>query len=200
MTKLILPITFIVISIAGFVMFADPLYKDIGVQKIQAASFNEALSNSKALESERDKLTHKFDTISKDNLSKLDKLLPESVDNIRLILEIEKIAAPYNMVLKDVKYDVATDTPDGTPTSTPTTIKSSVVTKKSADYGVWNLGFSISGSYKNFLNFTKDLESNLRIVDVLSVDFSSDGGSDNNSTPSDFYRYNFKIRTYWLKN
>lgn len=72
------------------------------------ASYNEALNNSKALEAERDKLTQKYNSFDPENLSKLQKLLPDNVDNIRLILEIEKIASPYGMVLKNVKYD-ATD-------------------------------------------------------------------------------------------
>jgi Tfp pilus assembly protein PilO len=200
MTKFIAPTILIAVALTGFFMFANPLYKDIAVQKSQSGDFNEALNNSKALENERDKLTQKYNTIGADNLAKLNKLLPESVDNIRLILEIEKIAAPYNMILKDVKYDVAEATPENT--ASATTIKSATAGKTPKDYGVWNLEFSISGSYKNFLNFTKDLESNLRIVDVESIDFSSDNGGTVgvSSVPADFYRYNFKIKTYWLKN
>jgi hypothetical protein len=52
-------------------------------------------------------LTQKYSTIDPVNLDKLTKLLPDNVDNIRLILEIEKIASPYGMILKDVKYETA---------------------------------------------------------------------------------------------
>jgi len=39
------------------------------------------------------------------------------------------------------------------------------------------------------------------MVDISSVEFSSDTGSVSAKTkPSDSYKYDFKIKTYWLKN
>src|ERR1035437_5637600 len=103
MFRYLLAIILIVISIVGFFTFVDPLYKDISALKVQAASYNEALGNEKALENERDKLTAKESAISPENLVKLQKLLPDNVDNIRLILELQKIASPFGMDLKNVK-------------------------------------------------------------------------------------------------
>ena len=59
-------------------------------------SYNEALNNSKALEDKRDTLTAKYNTIDPNDLIKLQKLLPDNVDNIRLILEIGQIASLRN--------------------------------------------------------------------------------------------------------
>jgi len=202
MMRFIMPIVLIGISISVFFMFTDPLYKDVGTLGTKVTSYNEALNNSTMLENERDKLTAKFGTINPDNLTKLQKLLPENIDNIRLILEIEKIASPYNMVLTDVKYN-ATDKSVAAPTVSETqggAIAKSVV----KNYGIFDLEFSTTGSYNNFIAFLKDLESNLRIVDMLSVEFSSDTSTSANNNPktasSEVYKYNFKIRTYWLKN
>src|ERR1035437_1839059 len=100
MFKYILPIILIGVAVAGFFILADPLYQGVSLKRTQIASYNEALNNSKALEAERDKLTQKYNSFDPDNLAKLQKLLPDNVDNIRLILEIEKIASPYGMVLK----------------------------------------------------------------------------------------------------
>jgi hypothetical protein len=106
MFRLITPIILIGLSITGFLVFVSPLYKEISLLKEQVSSYNQALDNSKALENERDKLTQKYSTIDPVNLDKLTKLLPDNVDNIRLILEIEKIASPYGMILKDVGSDI----------------------------------------------------------------------------------------------
>jgi Tfp pilus assembly protein PilO len=199
--RFITPIILIIISITLFFSFTNPLYNDISSLKTEVTSYNEALDNSKALENERDKLTAKYNAISPDNLMKLQKLLPDNVDNIRLILEIEQIALPYGMALKDVKYNVT-----NTNTTTPATgvVQGGGATDLSnKDYGIFDLEFSVSGSYDNFINFTKDLESNLRIVDISSIDFSSDNvnANTNSKTPSpEVYKYDFKIKTYWLKN
>jgi hypothetical protein len=202
--RFIMPIVLIGISIAIFFVFTSPIYNGITELRAQSASYNEALGNSKALENERDKLTAKYNAIDPNNLLKLQKLLPDNIDNIRLILEIEQIAAPYGMVLKDVRYNATTQQTTGT-TSVAGAIQGgggTVTTNK--DYGVWDLEFSTVGTYSNFLNFTRDIESNLRIVDISSIQFSSDSvtkvGLSQSSSSADAYKYDFKIKTYWLKN
>ncbi len=201
MTKLLMPIVIIGAAVAGFVMFANPIYVEIQTLKEKSASYDEALNNSKALETERDKLTQKYNTINPENLSKLLKLLPENVDNIRLILEIEKLAAPYGMALKDVKYE----TIDETKTSGNSNTGGGTSPSARKDYGTWDLQFSTTGTYPNFLEFIKSLESNLRIVDIVSINFLSAEGEKRSTTEESksnvpTYTYEFKIRTYWLKN
>jgi Tfp pilus assembly protein PilO len=185
-------------------MFADPLFNDIGTLNTSMATYNEAMNNSKALENARDTLTAKENAINPDNLIKIKKLLPDNVDNIRLILEIEQIALPYGMVLKDVKYNATSTTNNttGTPAAgAPVAGGASSVKQASKDYGIFDLEFSTSGTYDNFINFTKDLESNLRIVDISSIAFSSDTNTNaNTKIISEVYQYDFKIKTYYLKN
>ncbi len=197
MFKYILPIILIGVAIAGFFMLTNPLYQSISLEKEQVASYNEALDNSKALESERDKLTQKYNSFNPEDLSRLQKLLPDNVDNIRLILEIEKIASPYGMVLKDVKYDAMSDSAAVSQTGG---IIQGGESSSHKDYGIWNLEFSTQGTYNNFINFIKDLENNLRIVDISSIQFSSNANIGLNPSLPEAYRYSFKIRTYWLKN
>lgn len=193
MSRLIVPIILIGIAIAGFFTFTNPIYQSISTLKETTASYNEALTNSKTLETEKEKLSNKYNSIAISDLDKIQKFLPDNVDNIRLILEIEKIATPFGMVLKDVKYDTA---------STQTTVSPVGATTKivNKNYGTWNLEFSTSGTYDNFVNFTKNLEKNLRIVDIVSIDFSSNTPMGSNPSLSEIYKYNFKVKTYWLKN
>ena len=189
-------------AIAGFFVFAKPIMGEISDVKQEIASYNEALDNANALENERDKLTTKLNSIDPVNLSKLEKLLPDSVDNIRLILEIEKIASPYGMLLKDVTYDSTTNTGNSSKPNTQSGISGDQTQKDTTKgYGEWSLGFSTQGSYTNFLSFVKDLESNLRMVEIQSITFSSgEGVSLGKVQPSDYYKYDFKIKTFWLKN
>lgn len=194
-----MPVILIGIAVSVFFVFTNPFYEKVSLLRAQVASYDEALSNSKAFETERDKLTAKFNAIDKDNLSKLQKLLPENVDNIRLILEIEKIAAPYGMTLKDVKYDTVSKE---TKTQPQGVMQGGVAGQTlSKDYGTWNFEFSTAGTYNNFLKFMVDLEKNLRIVDIASITFSSGSGNTSfGSASSEIYKFNFKIKTYWLKN
>jgi Tfp pilus assembly protein PilO len=204
--RFIMPIILIGISITVFFMFAQPIYNNIAQLNLQVKSYDEALDNARTYRDEEDKLTKKYNSIDQDNLIKIQKLLPDNISNIRLILEIEQIALPYGMALKDVKYN-ATDTTKTTSGDKVATVQGGEAPKSlSKDYGVWDLSFSTTGSYNNFLSFTRDLEKNLRVVDISSIEFSSDAvsGTGSNSTPNsasaESYRYDFKIKTYWLKN
>jgi Tfp pilus assembly protein PilO len=190
--RFVIPLILIAITVAIFLTFTSPMYGEVGTLRTQAASYNEALSNSNTLEKERDKLTAKFNAIGGENLERLNKMLPDNVDNIRLILEIEKIASPYGMALRDVKYNTIekTDTQ---------VMQAGTPIPQSGDFGVWDLEFATNGSYDNFINFIKDLEKNLRIVDVASIEFSSDAPMASGTT-STSYLYHFHIKTYWLKN
>jgi len=199
MIRFLMPLILIGVAVSGFFVFTSPLYNEVSALKSEVASYDEALKNSKALENERDKLVAKFNLINPEDLAKLQKLLPDNIDNIRLILEIEKIASPYGMALKDVKYStIDKDTKPNTSVTVPGIQGGGEAPESKKDYGVWNLEFSVSGKYADFINFNRDLESNLRIVDIDSVTFSSDG--DAKSNPLQVYKYNFKIKTYWLKN
>ncbi len=191
--RFIFPTILIVVAIAGFFMFVSPTYQNISAEREQITSYNEALDNSKALEAERDKLTQKYNSFDPANLSRLEKLLPDSIDNIRLVLEIENMASAYGMVLKNVQYDTSDNN-----TKTPDVASKSGTLNK--NYGTWNLEFSSQGTYGNFVNFIKDLENNLRIVDVSAVDFSSNTSPGTNPLMAQAYKYDFKIKTYWLKN
>src|ERR1035437_7310574 len=139
MARFITPIILIAAAIALFFVYTNPIYSDITAQKVQVASYNDALSNSKTLQSERDKLTAVYNNIDPNNLARLQKLLPDNLDNICLILEIEQIAAPYGMTLSDIKYDT---------TDTNTTPAAGVVqgggisNPAPKDYGIFNLEFS----------------------------------------------------------
>ncbi|MFA5840690.1 MAG: hypothetical protein WC847_00215 [Candidatus Paceibacterota bacterium] len=199
-----MPIILIGTALALFFVFANPIFNDISTLNLEVASYNSALDNSKMLENERDKLTAKYNAINPENLAKLQRLLPENVDNIRLILEIEQIAFPYGMVLKDVKYNVIDPKAAALALAVGNAVQGGGVAKVvPKDYGIFDLEFSTTGTYDNFINFTKDLESNLRIVDISSIVFSSDTGNvgiNAKANTPEIYKYNFKIKTYWLKN
>lgn len=204
MMRFIMPLILITLAGSLFFIFTNPLFNDVSMLRAEVSSYSEALDNSKALENERDKLTAKFNAINPENLTRLEKLLPQNVDNIRLILEIEQIAKPYSMALKDVKYSTTENEPtaeNGNVVIQPGRLEKDI----SKNYGSFDLEFSVSGTYNNFINFTRDLENNLRIVDIISVSFTSDSVNsstdpDKKTIGPDVYKYDLKIRTYWLKN
>lgn len=195
MFQFIVPTILVAASVLVFVFFTNPTYKDVSAFREQAASYEEALGNAKNLQAVRDQLLAKYNSFTPEDVSRLRKLLPDNVDNIRLILEIQGIASNYGMQIKNVKYDakkaagVSSDTPQNT----------AQAREQVMPYGVFDMEFSTEGSYTNFVKFVQDMEQSLRIVDITSVTFSSVDGATPQNISSNIYKYDFKIKTYWLK-
>ena len=192
--RFIFPSILILIALATFLAFVNPTYQAAKVLQADSAQYDAALTNSAKLQSERDALNAKYLTLSPDSLDKLNKLLPDNADNIRLIINIQQMAQTYGMSISSIKFDSAAAT-DGSTSNNPLAAASvSQVAQSQQDYGTFNLEFSTTGSYDNFLKFLKDLETSLRITDIQSITFSSD--TDPTKTG---YTYDVKLQTYWLK-
>lgn len=179
--RLILPAILIIISLGTFFVFTNPHYQSIKSYKDQIGQYDEALNNEMKLEQDRDALSTKYHNFPLDTQQRLMKLLPDNADNIRLIIDIQKIAVANGVNVISTAFD------SSSAKSAPSDQR---VAQK--DYGVFDLEFSITGSYKNFLQFLKAIESNLRIIDIQSISFSSGDAKDT-------YTYDIKIKTYWLR-
>ncbi len=175
-----------IVAAAGVFYFGiDPAYNsaDGGIKVLRAtvADYNTALDNSAELRKVRGALISKYNNLDKTNLDRLAKLLPDGVDNVRLILDINSMAAKYGMSIKNIK--ITQDNVIGTG-ATPASNQNPV--------GSIKLSFAVTTSYENYLQFLTDMEKSLRIVDVVGLSFVTND-KDNTVT------YTTILQTYWLK-
>jgi len=170
----------IALGVGLFFVFTDPHYQNIKNLQLQAADYNQALTQSKVLLAQRQTLSDEYDQIDPTNLDRIAKLVPDSVDNVRLIIDINGIAARRGMTIKGIRIAGASGTSDTSigPDNNP--------------YGSISLTFDVTAPYPEFKQFLEDLEQSLRIVDITSLSFTS-------SDKNDQYDYTVTLRTYWLK-
>lgn len=178
-------------SIGVFMVLVRPNYESLQSIRTQIASDRASLETAKKLKASREQLIADYNQIPKADLDGLKTLLPDSVDNIRLIIQIDALATKNGLsVLRNVDYKLAEEKKVAT-TATPAQQDAA---KK--PYGEFIITFQTVGQYKNFLAFLSDLEQNLRLVDVTSVDFTS---PDNQQQVSNSASYKVTLSTYWLK-
>ena len=189
--RYILPIILIGAAIGLFLLFTDPVYDEVKALQVQEKSFDEALTNSKKLQAVRGELIKKFNSFSPQDIQKLQKLLPNSADNIDLIIQIQRIALQYGMPLFNIKFDVKEE-------PAPEFTREGEVAA-ARDYNTFDLEFSVTGAYEDFISFLKDLEKNLRIADVTFASFATTETGRRGQGPSGVYNYDLEIKTYWLK-
>ena len=183
----ILSIIIIVASLASFVLIVQPQYKNIQELQKKSVELEEVLKNARRLQSIRDDLLDKRNNLDNHDLARLEKMVPESVDNVKLILELQGVANQYNLQIQTASTDKEEEEGEEGQVN-----QASFVDVESRDYGIIALDFNIVGQYHDFLNFLRDIERNLRITDVRKLSFSGDDSGE--------YSFQITLETYWLKD
>lgn len=184
--KTIISLLFISASLVVFFMMVVPKYQSLQTLQTQVASAAANLETATKLTKSRDELFARYQGISKVDLDNLKTLLPNSVDNIRLIIQINSLATKNNLsLLRNVDYQTQ---------KTVSEAQDPQVAQR--PYGEFSMSFQTSGQYKNFLTFLSDLEQNLRLVDVVKVEFVP---NDQTGTQNTNLSYKVTLQTYWLK-
>lgn len=182
--KKYLPLILIVISVAIFFLFIDPQYEEVQKLNKQKRDNDNMLELSKELQRRREALQTKYNAISPEERRQLEKLLPDTVDNVRLVLDINNVARNNGVTIQNI--DVSKDADIS---QKNTNVSTSV--DRTTDIGTIRLGFTVNSSYETFISFMKDLEETLRVVDVRSLNIRQGQGN--------LLTYQVVIETYWLR-
>jgi Tfp pilus assembly protein PilO len=181
--KSIIPLLLVAVSVALFYLHIDPRYMEIKGLIEQKAEYERALQKVEELQVVRDELLTKYNALPKDDLAKLEKLIPANLNTVKFITDLASIGGPHGVSIRgiNVKDAVADNSQE---VSAGGGGKSYITT---------SISFSFTATYQNLKNFLKDVEKSLELVDVRSVKF------DSSSDLSDLYNYSVTIQTYWVK-
>ncbi len=178
--KVLLPIIFLGIAGALFFGYIDPAYDRIKELRAEESEFSLALDRSRELQQVRDSLLARYNAFPQDDVRRIEKLVPDHVDNVRLILDLDSMASKYGMRVRNVSIE-----------SSESRAQRGQIGIEERAYESVVLTFSVSGTYDTFMQFMTDIEESLRLVDVVGLSFSAN--------ESGLYDYSLNIKTYWLK-
>lgn len=191
-----MPILLILVSIAIFFVVIDPKYKEVQNLQDQITKNEDTLKLANELRKKREELRERYNQISDSEKFQLQKLLPDNVDNVRLIIDINNIAEKYGIAIQNFNITTSEDSKNDVKNLNSEfediTGDSTLNYPDTSKVGVISFTFSVSAQYEVFTEFLLDLEESLRIVDIRSIDIDSSGDSS-------FYDYRVTLDTYWLK-
>src|SRR3989344_5870484 len=185
MTKLIIAGIGLIFAGSIFFAYTKPSYTNIGLLKAQIAQYDEALQKAAQLDERMKELLNKRNSFNQADIDRLQLMLPDNADNIGLILELDSLASHYGMSLENV--DVTAESSAAAAEATAGAVIGTA--PKSASI---TLHFSTVGTYDNFRSFMRDIETSLRLVDLVSLSIHPD------ATATGSYSYDITIKTYWL--
>ncbi|MDP2593876.1 MAG: hypothetical protein Q8P36_00845 [bacterium] len=183
MTSRLLPFLSLMLAIGIFFAYVNPLWNGkIAEQRAAIAQNDQALASAKRYVERENQLAAAKNAIDPAALDRLKAFLPDSVNNIGLILDLNALAARSGLSLSSI--DVTKNTaaaPD----------ESSLPNAATDPIGTVDLKVSAIGSYEALQSFLIGAELSERLLDVrdITVQNSANG----------VYTYQITLRLYWLR-
>lgn len=185
MTQRILPIVVLLIAIGIFFGYVHPTYTGkVASLRADIHGYDAALVAADAYSKKEAELLQKRNEIPAEGLARLEAFLPDGVDNVQLILDLNSLASRSGLTLAD--FDIVEHADENNQQGDHVTLVS--------DDMIDSLDLSVSavGSYDAFKKFLQGAELSLRPLDVVELNIET---ADNS-----LYRYDIKFRIYWLKS
>jgi hypothetical protein len=187
MMSRILPILIGLIAIGIFFGYVHPTYRgDIAMKRAQASAYDSALKAAQAFKEREEELSKKQDAVSALDTERIEAFLPDGVDNIQLILDLDALSTRSGIRLQDfsVEQEGAADT-----TSTPAPGRLAITEERAVE----SIEVTVSGvgSYRAFRTFLEGVELSLRPLDLVDLSVSD--------SETGIYSYGMRFRIYWLR-
>lgn len=199
MNKNVTPLILIVLAIGIYFTFTRVKIDELASVRVVNAQYKDAIKNSEELVKVRDSVLDDYNKISPQDRKRLDKLIPNNVDNVRLIIDIGGIANKHGLTIKNVRTSAGKDSAGSSgagqqsssgPSSNPQ-LPGEFVSDSSGGYNTVTFSFDTSASYQTFLLFLKDLEVSLRILEISKISLKAND--------TGIYDYGVELKTFWLK-
>lgn len=189
MNSRILPALALMISVGIFFAYVSPAWSGpISATKIAIANDEQALVAARDYTAKQNALASARNAIDPENLARLSTFLPDSVDNVGLILDINALAARSGLSLSNIDV-VRSDSTGSTAKSAASA--GALPVAHANPVGSVDLSLSAVGTYTALQAFLVGIEKSARLLDIRDILVK---GSD-----TGVYNYQMTVRLYWLR-
>jgi len=144
------------IAAAGlYFLYIGPTYEEIKLHQDEIEKFDKAFSEIAEAQNILEELTSSYASISREDLLKLEIFLPQKIDFARVVQNIGGIVGAHNVSMENI--EVGSDS-------------------KKVDEGKkirkHEITFNIDSIYGDFLSIISDIERNLQLSSVSSIELN----------------------------
>jgi Tfp pilus assembly protein PilO len=174
------------ICIGMYFVYISPAVSEVKSLSLKKASYDNVLLKSKEVVAKRDEIFVEYNNIPKDSIDKLNKIVPETFNSVLFANDINAMASSNGLAVKDFKVN-----PQRTEDRDTMTNQQAV-----NPYITTVVTFRLVGQYSQFIKFLTDIESSLRLLDVVNLSVKTLGGQ---KSTDDSLEYLLEINTYSLR-
>lgn len=187
----LVPLLMIIGAIALFFGYTNPTYNGaIANLQSEIESLDQALEAAEAFKEREAELARQVASLPQEDLTRLQTFLPDSVDNVQLIVDLNELANRSGVELSDFEITGGAEGAEaGGDALTEEEIAAAYDTGEVT--GSLQLSTSATGSYAAFRTFLEGIETSLRPLDVVEL-----GVQD---SETGVYTYTMTLSLYWLQ-
>lgn len=191
MYRFLTPILAFIVSITLFFTFIEPTFNRYKAIDLDIQNYVAAVEDADKLQKRVESLKAEKDAIKIADMSRLMDFLPDAVDEVSVVLILDKLATAHSLVIEGIKIK-STQTTGGASTGQASYTFSddekdankevvgadgTVVRRPQDNLETTALSFTVTGEYENFRKFIADLEKSLALIDIssLSIKEASEG-------------------------
>ncbi len=199
MTRIMPLVLIIIAGCIGYFYIYPTFTGEITNDQQQIQSYDSALAAAAAFTQKENQLVGEENAIDPASLSRLEEYMPDGVDNIQLIVDMDALAAKYGISLS--QFSIQNNSSSGSASSTTNSITGATVTSSVPTSGAatlpsnsstdsLDLSVNATGTYAQFTAFLTAAEQSLRPLDITKIVLTSSG--------TGVYTYAITFRIYWL--
>ena len=175
-------IAYIILTLSVGYAFAYPSFGDLSMLMDEKQKYENTLDMVNNIEIKKKELLTEFNNISDEDKKNIDTILPSSLNFVKLISDIDAVAATHGIAIDKISLKETDDSFD----------ESQEGAQPQSSYRSSVIGFSFNATYSKFNDFIDDLEKSLRILDIKSMQLRTQ--------ETGIYTYDVEFETYWLKS
>jgi hypothetical protein len=185
MFKTLTPLLSIVTAVVVFFFFTKPMYEKVRVLQDDKAQYERAVQTAADSNRLLQELLQKRNSFSAQELERLEKLVPDSIDRVRLLVDLEAMSRNHRMLFGNVLVEESSVEGEDL-----VSVEGGGEVTYEEDFVSSDVSFGLIGTYENFRAFLKDLERSLVLAEVVGLEFSALDG--------DLQQYDMIVRSYAL--
>lgn len=185
------PVLLILLAVGLFLGYVNPTYTgSITTLSREIHDYDRALASAKQFKEKEVQLTAERNAISPEALSRLQAYLPDSVDNVQLILDLNSLAARSGVSLSN--FEIEDSRPVSADASGGAIAESGALPlEQLGPTDSLRLSVTARGTYDSFRTFLGAIEGSLRPLDVVDLEVKD--------STTGVYSYSVTFRLYWLR-
>lgn len=181
----LIPVVGLLIALGLFFGYINPtMTGPIAATRAEIAGYDKALEAADRFKEKQASLEAARAAIPPESLVRLEAFLPDGVDNVQLILDLDSLASRTGMTLSN--FDTSELEENASETATD-----GIINPNGQPLDSVELSTTGKGTYEAFRAFLGATEESLRPLDLVSLDIKT--------SENGVHTYTMKFRLYWLR-